>query len=272
MTLAEKVGNPRARSLCHNFLGALQYLQGDWPTATTNLQRGLDLARESKDATGETAGWGRLGQLETARGELETAHEHLQIGVEAAERSTMRAHLLVWLHSRLIHNRLEAGELAQASRYLSTGLAVQEAHGHCVTCNVALYPVAAQAHLASGDLQAAAAFCDLADGASDEYGSVVWIAVARQVRGCLDLAQAHPVLAAGHFQEAAEGFAAIGQPYDAAVARAGWAEALLAIPDRLNRRRARELLTSARETLGSLGARPALARVGWALERIGPPQ
>lgn len=265
--LAEKVGNPRAQSLCYNFLGALEYLRGDWTDAIAHLRHSIHLDREFRAASGEALGLQRLGHIETALGEFRAAQEHLQRGLEVAERATMAAHCLVRLYASLGHNCLEADDLDGAARYLQDGLAAQDRHGKCVTCNVLFYPIGAAIYTRLGDLTAAQSFCEMAEQAADEYQSTAWIAMARRARGILQLAGGDPDAAATCFQETAARFAAIGQPYDAAVSQTYHAEALLAQGSHQNRRLASGLLAEAHKTLTSLRARPALTRVEQLLDR-----
>jgi tetratricopeptide (TPR) repeat protein len=267
LALAEKVGNPRAQSLCHNFLGAVQHLMGDWPAALANLRRGIALDRQYRAASGEALGWQRLGIVETALGEFEPAHAHLRRGLDAAEHATMRAHCLVRLYASLARNRLEAGDEVAAADYLAEGMAAQERHGQCVTCGVLFYPIAAIVCVARGDLASAARFCEQAEQAADDYRSTAWIAMARQARGVLQLAERDPNAAAATFGEAVTLFGRLGQPYDAAVCQSYLAEAMLAQSPSKGSRSASELLLQAHAVLANLGARPALSRVERLLTR-----
>ena len=100
----------------------------------------------------------------------------------------------------------------------------------------------------------AESFCQKLDAAADEYGSKIWIAMARQSRGELAAALKDIEVALACYAEALQAYQAAGNDYEAA-------RCLAAIADLHSDRNfpgdpeaADELRTQARQVYQSLGA------------------
>ncbi len=137
-------------------------------------------------------------------------------GAIVAERAIMRAHCLTRLYASMTHNRLMAGEIDVANHYLALGLAMSERHGHCATCHALLYPAAISVHIARGTLSSAENFCRQLEEAAHQYQSRAWVAMARQARGELAIAQNDPETALTCYEEASQAFKATGNEYESA--------------------------------------------------------
>jgi tetratricopeptide (TPR) repeat protein len=218
------MGAPRAVALCQCFNGALEFQAGHWIEAESVLRESVKLYREIGTASGEALALQRLGTLLTARGQLDEAMILFEEGVIAAERAIMRAHCLTRLYASMTRNRLTAGEVEAADRYLALGLAMSERHGHCATCHALLYPAAVSVHIAQGALPMAEDFCKQLEDAAREYQSRAWVAMARQARGELATAQNDLDTALTCYEEASLAFKATGNEYESARCLAAMAQ------------------------------------------------
>jgi len=218
------MGTPRAIALCQCFNGALEFQAGHWADAEAALRESIQLYREIGAASGEALARQRLGVLQTARGQLAEGLATLEEGVVAAERALMRAHCLTRLYAALARNRLAAGDLAAADQVLALGLAMSARHGHCTTCDALLLPAAVSVRVAQRNLEAAEDFCRQLDAAAAEYASRTWVAMARQTRGELTVAQGHLDAALRYDTEAHAAYAAASNVYEAARCLAAAAE------------------------------------------------
>lgn len=223
------MGAPRAIALCQCFSGALEFQAGRWAKAETALRDSIQLNREIGAASGEALACQRMGVLQTARGQLVEGLATLEEGVLAAERALMRAHCLARLYAAMARNRLAAGDVKAASQVLDLGLAMSERHGHCTTCDALLLPAAVSVRVAEGDFQAAQHFCHRLDEAAEQYGSRLWLAMARQSRGELAAAQGQFDAALGYYTEAQAGFASAENKYEVARCLDAIAELRLAL-------------------------------------------
>jgi predicted negative regulator of RcsB-dependent stress response len=213
---ARRMGAPRAIALCQCFSGALEYQAGNWDTAEQALKESIELYQELGAASGEALAWQRLGVLQTARGELEPALHSFQEGIYVAERAVMRAHCLGRLYASLTRNRLLAEDLPAAVHYLSLGLEMSQRHGNCATCTALLLPAATSVSLARRDIQKAEEYCRDLEAAAQEYGSRIWVAMAKQARGELLASTQEPEEALENYEQAYQAYREAGHDYEAA--------------------------------------------------------
>lgn len=248
------MGAPRAIALCQCFSGALEFQSGHWSDAEAALRESIRLYREIGAASGEALAWQRLGVLQTAQGKLDEAIDSLNEGLAAAEFAVMRAHCMVRLYVSMTRNRLQAGNLGSAERNLSLGLAMGERHGNCATCNALLLPSAVSVRVLQGKLSEAETFCQKLDEAAQEYGSKIWIAMARQSRGELASARNDIEGALTYYAEALQAYQAAGHNYEAARCLTAIADLCSARNSPGDQDTAVELRSQARQVYQSLGA------------------
>lgn len=203
---ARRMGAPRALALCHCFAGALEFQNGAWEEAEKVLHAAIRLYRELGAASGEALSRQRLGVLLTAQGRLTEAEAVLQEGIGVAEGALMRAHCLTRLYAALARNRLAAGDVQAAAQALDLGLTMSDRHGHCTTCNALLLPVAVSVRIGEGRLDEAGHFARRLDEAAARYGSRVWLAMAQQSQGELEMAHGNLDAAIAHYQAAYTNF------------------------------------------------------------------
>ncbi len=198
--------------------------------------------------------------METAQGRYEPARERLERVLRVARRSDepmVRAHSLGRILATLAVNRLEAGDLAAATRHVARGQALREQIGECAGCDVLLYPAAVPVYIAHGDLDLAAASCRSAEEVATAFSSTAWVASARYLQGLLDAAQGHHDAATGRLRQAVAMFEALGQPYETAQGLEALARVVDGGEPALLREQARRLYAD----LGALGALERLERL-----------
>src|SRR5206468_10174640 len=120
--------------------------------------------------------------------------------------------------------------------------------------------------LAAGDLEAAAIAAEELDGLGERYGTTALRAEAACSNGVVRLARGDPIVAVRALTLGLELWSEVGAPYEAARARRGLADALLALGDRAG---SAVELRAARSTFEALGARIDLEGVAVAMARTG---
>lgn len=256
---AEQVGNVRAQALCHHGIGATRFQTGDWPAGEASLRRGIELASSIGSTFGTVLGEHRLGILETALGRWDAAEARLRGALDVARTSgspMVLLHSPTRLRAALAANRLAAGDLGSAAAELERGFSEQATFatlgfGECVTCDVLLYPIAVDVHLALGEPDAAERACRRVEESTTWFTSRVWIATAHEARGLLARAEGRGDVAADQFSQARAGFAALGTPYDEARCIA----ALATVVDGEGRRELAELATARYSGIGAVAPR-----------------
>ena len=185
---ANQIGNLRGQCLCFHALGAVQYLLGEWAESRDAFEKSIDLAREVDSVFAEVLGCQRLAVLETGLGQYDTAHQRLLDTRELARSSDslfVQIHSMTRIYGSLAQNRLEADDLAMAASYLAEGFTARQEFGECVTCDVLLYPSAVPIYIALGDFDQADWACRRIEETASGFGSRIWVAYARYLRGML---------------------------------------------------------------------------------------
>lgn len=213
---ARRMNAPRAIALSQSFNGALEFQAGNWSEAEEALRESIRLYREIGAASGEAISCQRLGMLLTARGQLDEGVVILEEGVSASERAVMRAHCLTRIYAAMARNRLAAGEVPAADLALTLGLDMSDRHGSCITCDALLLPVAVSVRLAQGTIQTADSFCQQLEDTAAEYGSRIWVAMARQARGEVAEAQSELDQALNCYKDAHQAYQEAGYSYEMA--------------------------------------------------------
>jgi DNA-binding CsgD family transcriptional regulator len=127
--------------------------------------------------------------------------------------------------------------------------------------------VLGEAQVVGGDLSGARETAELLAGHGP--GAPYPSAVSAWIDGLVARASDEPEAASAAFGRAADGFAAIAMPYEAAIARLDWAEVVGAATKSLDPVVA--LVTEHLHVLDSMGARPAADRARRLLRRLGAP-
>jgi tetratricopeptide (TPR) repeat protein len=182
---ARDIGATRALAMCTLFTGTAEYMQGRFHESLKSLESARRLYRDIDAAAGEAIALQRLGVVGTALGRLDEACAHLREGIRIAEQAMMKPHCLVRLYATLGRNRLEAADYQSLREAVETGIAVEEQHGRCITCNVMLYPIATMGFAAAGDLEKARLYAAKAEESARAFGSPFFWGLTHQAQGML---------------------------------------------------------------------------------------
>jgi tetratricopeptide (TPR) repeat protein len=230
---ATKMEAPRAIALCRTFGGLLDFHAGEWSKAEAELRRAIDQYRVIGAGSGEVRARQNLGALLTAKGEIEAAFEVLHEGVATAGRSMLRAHCLTRISATLARNRLAAGELDEARRYLEDANRALESHGNCTNCRAVFLPETIRVELALGHIDEAEQKLATLRSIAEHFGSSGWTAMVEISAGRVYAARKQLDRAAEAFRAAAASYQSFGALYEAARAQRLEADMLRAAdPDR----------------------------------------
>jgi hypothetical protein len=253
---AREIGNPRALALCLHALGAVLQLMGRWPESVEAFTESVRISRSLNSEFGDVLGDQRLAQIETAIGLFDQAKARLEKALALARSSSspmVKAHSLGRVYSSLALSRFEAGDLAEATRFLARGFATQKVVGECAGCDVLLYPAAVPIYLAHGETELAADACRKAEETAGAFRSRSWVSTSRYLNGLFAAAQQDWHAAALQFSEAVESFELLGQPFELARALEGLALVHSHLPDASNASRS-DLVQRAVSIYTDLGA------------------
>ena len=265
---ASQIGASRALALCQCFIGAAQYFQGRFQDAIGNLNLARDLYAKLDAAAGEAMALQRLAVVETALGRLQEAERHVQEGLALAEQALMKPHCLVRLYATLGKNRLEAVDYKGVLSAVEAGLAVEEKHGLCITCNVMLYPVATMGYALNGNMQTARLYADKAEKSAQLYGSHFFLGLAHQANGMLHGLIEEWKPAFQFLESARQEFQAISEDYE--IARTDLFQAFLRMRKgkTVDLLKATRLVSKALPVFVSLGAEALAAQARSALKQM----
>lgn len=165
---------------------------------------------------GESLAWQRLGELAAYRGDHATAQEHCHRSLQLARESSMADHLIVRIYATLALNALEQGDPQAAAKAVEDSEEAAKQYGVCQTCSALMYPVAAEAYSALGNLEQAEQHARASGEVAANWESGAWLAMAELARGAVDRMSEDSHEALSCFAAAAEGFQRINQPFEAA--------------------------------------------------------
>jgi len=212
---AGRLGAARGRAFAVTIRGEAKLLAGRLEEADADLATGAELHREIAAATGESFALQRRAEVALHRGLEAEAGALLDEALAVARESDVGFHLL---------DRIYGTRVAAAPAPESALAALEEAEGAvrgpvetCPGCRITLAVPAAIAAARAGDLERA----DHWERAAEFLATVVmrlpaWYAALDEVKGHRAHAGGDAEAACDHFRTAAAGFAASGQPLDAA--------------------------------------------------------
>lgn len=212
---AERLGAARGRAFAVTIRGEAKLLSGQLDEADEDLAAGVELHREIGAATGEAFALQRRAEVALHQGRQADGMALLDEALAVARESDVGFHLL---------DRIYGTRVAAAPDPASALAALEEAEAavrgpveSCPGCRITLAVPAAIAAARAGDLERAAEW----EEASEYLATVVmrlpaWDAALEEVRGHRAQAGGDTAAARDHFQSAAAGFGASGQPLDEA--------------------------------------------------------
>jgi tetratricopeptide (TPR) repeat protein len=231
---------------------AVWIVRGEWSEG----ERGAAIAATSAfrfDLNHAAAAAYELGEIRLRRGDL-----------DGAEVVLLRAHDLgspAQPGMALLH--LKRGDVDAATSSIASALAAVPGDR---LLRARLLPARIEIALAAGDLETAAIAAGELDGLGERYGTTALRAEAACSNGLVRLARGDPIVAVRALTLGLELWSQVGAPYEAARARRGLADALLALGDRAG---SAAELRAARSTFEALGARIDLEGVAVAMARTG---
>jgi tetratricopeptide (TPR) repeat protein len=212
LDLASRMGARRAEGLAACLLGESLLLRGRWEEAEAHLRRAVETHQSLGASTGEALAHQRLAELAVYRGDSTSAAEHLAQGFDLALEGPLPEHLLARLYATLALNELEMDDPQAACQAIDAAEQAAEQYGACPPCEALLHPVAAEAFAAVGDHDRAQRHAAAAEQAGT-WGSDAWRAMAAIAQAGVAPSKDE---GARHAAEAAETFARIEQPFQAA--------------------------------------------------------
>jgi DNA-binding SARP family transcriptional activator len=215
---AERAGVLRAVAFATALRGEAALLKGDLELAESELLDAADLHHDLESPAGEAHSLQRLAEVHLAHGDRDTAMGLLQRALPLARWSTIGLHLLQRIYGSMIAAAADP-DLARAVVDRAESALGRE--DQCAFCSIMWAVPAAQACADVGDLDAAAAYLELAEKSEALWEGTSWQAHLLEVRAHLANAEERVDAAERLMDEAAEVFAAAGQPLDAARCRAG---------------------------------------------------
>jgi DNA-binding SARP family transcriptional activator len=264
LELANRMGARRAQAFAWCLLGESLLLRGFWNEAEGCLKRSAELIGEL--GTRAALPWQRLAELAVYRGDAAAAEEYLRQGMTIATVSPMAPHLWGRLYATATLNALERGDPRAAIRAVEAAAEAATRYGDCQACGALLYPVAAEAYSALGDLPKAEEHARSAEEVAGFWGeSAAWKAMAETAQASLALARGDWGHALSRFLAAADLYEQAGQPF--------WVARCLFEAGLVRARRgewveSRDLLERAMTTFRRLGAARAEERARCELAQL----
>ncbi|MGW4898849.1 hypothetical protein ACWEQL_42525, partial [Kitasatospora sp. NPDC004240] len=178
LDLAIARGARRAEAFAWCLLGESLLLRGLWDEAPGCLERSAHLHEELAGRSSALP-WQRLAEYAAGRGDSVAAADCLRRGMAAAEVSPLAQHAFGRLYATAAYDAVERGEPGEAVRAARAASASAARHGECPSCTALLYPVAAEACAALGDVDGAAEHARAARTVAGLFDSSAWRAMAR---------------------------------------------------------------------------------------------
>lgn len=210
---SQEFGALRGAAFSAALIGEAALLMGDLDLAERELQEAVDLHRDAGAPAGESHALQRLAEVRLAQGDRAAATRLLNQALPLAKWSIIGMHLLQRIRGSLV---LAAPDVQAARALVERVEASVGAAEQCPFCAVAFEVPATIACADAGDLAAAERHLAAAERSAARWEGAAWPAAVVEARAHLTAARGDVDHAAHLFVEAADLFAAAGQPRDAA--------------------------------------------------------
>jgi len=208
---ARRSGVLRAVAFATALRGEAALLSGDLTLAEAELTEAAELHREIGSTAGEAHSLQRLAEVRLAQGDRAEAMRLLLRALPLARWSAIALHLLQRVYGTMIRS---APDVESARAVVDQATAALGQEDSCTFCNVMLAVPAAAACADAGDLDDARQHLAVAERSAALWKGTAWQAAIAEARAHLDRAEGDEDAARHRLREAAELFAAAGQPLD----------------------------------------------------------
>jgi DNA-binding SARP family transcriptional activator/tetratricopeptide (TPR) repeat protein len=210
---AEQAGALRGVAFARALIGEAALLMNDLDRAERELVESVDLHRDIDAPAGEAHSLQRLAEVRLAQGDREEARRLLERALPLARWSVIAMHLI----QRVYGTMIQAAPDAEAARALvDQAEATLGDTDACSFCVVMLAVPAAIACAEVGDLDTARDYVQVAERSAARWPGTAWAAAAAEARAHIARAEQDLDECARLLDVAERGFAAAGQPGDAA--------------------------------------------------------
>ena len=208
---ARRSGVLRAVAFATALRGEAALLSGDLSLAEEELTEAAELHRDIGSTAGEAHSLQRLAEVRLAQGDRVEAMRLLHRALPLARWSAIALHLLQRVYGTMIR---AAPDVESGRAVVDQATAALGQEDSCTFCNVMLAVPAAAACADAGDLDDARQHLAVAERSAALWKGTAWQAAIAEARAHLDRAEGDEDAARRRLREAAELFAAAGQPLD----------------------------------------------------------
>jgi tetratricopeptide (TPR) repeat protein len=209
---AQRSGVLRAVAFATAVRGEAALLSGDLPLAASELVEAVALHHEVGSTAGEAHSLQRLAEVRLAQGDRAEALRLLHRALPLARWSAIALHLLQRVYGTMIR---AAPDVESARAVVDQAIAALGQEDNCTFCSIMLDAPAAVACADAGDLQDARRHLERAERSAVLWRGTAWPAAIAEATAHLHRAEGDAGAAGRLLREAAELFAAAGQPLDA---------------------------------------------------------
>jgi DNA-binding SARP family transcriptional activator len=208
---ARRSGVLRAVAFATALRGEAALLSGDLTLAEMELTEAAELHHDIGSTAGEAHSLQRLAEVRLAQGDAAEAHQLLRRALPLARWSATALHLLQRVYGTMIR---AAPDVETARAVVDQAMSTVGQEDACPFCSIMLAVPAAIACADAGDLDDARHHLAIAERSAALWKGSAWQASIAEARAHLHRAEGDAETARRRLREAAELFAAAGQPLD----------------------------------------------------------
>jgi len=208
---ARRSGVLRAVAFATALRGEAALLSGDLTLAETELTEAAELHHDIGSTAGEAHSLQRLAEVRLAQGDRVEAQQLLRRALPLARWSATALHLLQRVYGTMIR---AAPDVETARAVVDQAMSTVGQEDACPFCSIMLAVPAAIACADAGDIDDARHHLAVAERSAALWKGTAWQASIAEARAHLDRAEGDSETARRRLREAAELFAAAGQPLD----------------------------------------------------------
>lgn len=185
---ATEIGDLRCVAVCHYAMGTMHLWRGNRRHAVEALSSSLELHKLVGSPAGMAYSLARKSVLHTLMGAQTLGWQAIQDGLTYAGQASVRDHCLQRLYGVGIWNRLECGDLEEASRLVKESEALLASSGACGACALELYPWLAYYFLQTNQIDKARACGKAVNALVAQTGNPIGKAISAMISSNLSTA------------------------------------------------------------------------------------